>query len=153
MSQVCIEKYVTTWPNREPILYVNQLKPLYGLLRLALLFYKKLRKDLADMGFEVNPYNPCVANKMINGSQMTVTWHVDDLKVSHKKSTEVTKFILVLGRIYGNGLSVMRGKRHSYLEIDFVSSSSSLWEIFRLSTCHVAVICDPLIILLATHGS
>ena len=50
---------------------------------------------------------------------MTVTWHVDDLKVSHKKSTEVTKFILVLGRIYGNGLSVMRGKRHSYLGMDF----------------------------------
>ena len=55
-----------------------------GLLQSALLFYHKLRKELEDYGFEVNPYDPCVANKIINGSQMTVTWHVDDLKVSHK---------------------------------------------------------------------
>ena len=72
-------KYVTVGPNGEPILYVRLLKALYGLLRSALLFYKKLRGDLENMGFVVNPYDPCVANKMINGSQMTVTWHVDDL--------------------------------------------------------------------------
>ena len=47
-------KYVTTGPNGEPILYVRLLKALYGLLRSALLFYKKLRADLEDMGFEVN---------------------------------------------------------------------------------------------------
>ena len=64
------QKYVTTGPNGEPILYVKLLKALYGLLRLVLPFYKKLRKDLEDMGFEVNPYDPCVANKMINRSQM-----------------------------------------------------------------------------------
>ena len=86
-------KYVTLGPNRESILYVRLLKALYGLLRSALLFYKKLRGDLEKMGFEVNPYNPCVANKMINGSQMTVTWHVNDLKISHKESTGVKKFI------------------------------------------------------------
>ena len=56
---------------------------------------------------------------MINGSQMTVTWHVDDLKVSHKESTEVTEFICALGNTYGDGLSVTRGKIHSYLGMDF----------------------------------
>ena len=92
------------------------LKALYGLLRSALLFYKKLRGDLENMGFEVNPYNPCVANKATNGSQMTVTvtWHVDDLKISHKESTEVTQFIRDLGEIYGNKLTVTRGKVYSY---------------------------------------
>ena len=40
------QKYVTTGPNGEPILYVRLLKALYGLLRLTLLFYKKLRGDL-----------------------------------------------------------------------------------------------------------
>ena len=78
------QKDATTGPNGEPILYVRLLKALYGLLKLALLFYKKLRGDLEDMGCEVNPYAPCVANRIINGSQMTVTWHVDDLKISHK---------------------------------------------------------------------
>ena len=61
-------KHVTIGPNEEPILYVRLLKAFYGLLRLALLFYKKLRGDLEKMGFEINPYDPCVANKMINGS-------------------------------------------------------------------------------------
>ena len=62
------QKYVTTGPNGEPIIYVRLLKDLYGLLRSALLFYEKLRGDLEKMGFEVNPYGPCVANKTVNGS-------------------------------------------------------------------------------------
>ena len=44
-------KYVTTGPNGEPILYVRLLKALYRLLRLALLFYKKLRGNLENMGY------------------------------------------------------------------------------------------------------
>ena len=71
------------------------------------------------MGFEFNPYDPCVANKMINTSQMIVRWHVDDLKISHKESIEVTKLICELGNIYGDGLSVRRRKIHSYIGMDF----------------------------------
>ena len=93
-------------------------------LRLALLFYKQLRGDLENMGFEINPYNPCVANKMINGSQMTVTWHVDDLKISHKESDEVTKFIRELGQLYDNDLSVCRGNAHSDLGMHVDHSTS-----------------------------
>ena len=50
------------------------------------------------MGFEVNPYDPCVANRDVNGSQCTVVWHVDDLKVSHKGEAVVTSFLQELGR-------------------------------------------------------
>ena len=71
------------------------------------------------MCFEVNPYDPCVGNNTINGSQMTVTWHVDDLKISHKESTEVTQFIRALGGIYDDKLSVTRGKTHLYLDMHF----------------------------------
>ena len=39
-------------------------KTLYGLLYSALLFYKKLRDKLGADGFVINPYDPCVANKM-----------------------------------------------------------------------------------------
>ena len=51
---------------------------LYGVLKSALLFYKKLRADLESNGFGVNPYNPCVANKVIYGHQMIIVWHDDD---------------------------------------------------------------------------
>jgi hypothetical protein len=54
------------------MLYVRLSKALYGMLRAALLFYKRLRKDLENMGFEVNPYNPCVVNNIVNGAQCTV---------------------------------------------------------------------------------
>ena len=60
------------------------------MLKSALLFYCKLQKDLEDMGFEVNPYNSYVANKTVNESQMTVTWHIDDLNISHADGWEIT---------------------------------------------------------------
>ena len=60
-------KYVITSKNREPMLYVKLLKALYGLPKSALLFYKKLVGELVGVGFEINPYDPCVANKIVNG--------------------------------------------------------------------------------------
>jgi hypothetical protein len=111
-------KYVITSSKGEPMLYVRLSKALYGLLQSALLFYKKFVGDLKAYGFEVNPYDPCVANKMVNGSQMTVTWHVDDGKVSHKDSAEVSKFLIYLAGIYGPKLTVTRGHVHDYLGMD-----------------------------------
>ena len=49
------------------------------------------------MDFKVDSYGSCVTNKMVDGSYMTVMRHVDDLKVSHKESEEVTKFTRALG--------------------------------------------------------
>eukprot|EP00804_Cyclotella_cryptica_P008705 CCRYP_018534-RA/>CCRYP_018534-RA protein AED:0.44 eAED:0.44 QI:0/-1/0/1/-1/0/1/0/198 len=94
-------------------------KAMYGLLRSALLFYLKLRKDLEAFGFMINDYDPCIANKMVNGTQMTVVWHVDDLEVSHKDRNEITKLLIYLGKIYGPGITVTRGKTHDYLGNDF----------------------------------
>ena len=91
---------------------------LYDLLQSTLLFYKKLRNDLEGSGFKINPYDPCVANATINGYQTTVTWHIDDLKVSHKDPFKITKFATYLLSIYGKKLSVKRGKVHNYLGID-----------------------------------
>ena len=61
------------------------------MLKSAMLFYLKLVDNLKKIGCEINPYDPCVMNKNVGGSQLTITWHVDDLKVSHKDPSEVTK--------------------------------------------------------------
>ena len=90
-------------------------KALYGLLRSALLFYKKLVGDLEGNWFMLNSYHPCVANKMINGAQMTVCWHVDDLKVSHVDPLEVTRFGEWLSNTYGIAVTEHCGKVHDYL--------------------------------------
>ena len=74
------------------MLCVRLVKALYGCLKSALLFYQKLSADLTRYGFKINPYDPCLANKLVNGGQLTVTRHVDDLKVSHEKEEVVTSF-------------------------------------------------------------
>ena len=48
---------------------------------------------------------------MVNGSQMTVVWHVDDMKVSHKSEYDITRFADYLISIYV-GLSSSYGKVH-----------------------------------------
>ena len=65
-------------------------KAMYGMLESALAFYNKISKDLEDYGFKVNPYDPCVVNKMTNGLQHTVIWHVNDLQAFHMDPLEKT---------------------------------------------------------------
>jgi len=66
--------------NGKPTMYVKLKKVLYGTLQAAMLFWKDLTKTLTDCGFILNPYDRCVANKMIDGKQCTDLWHVDDIK-------------------------------------------------------------------------
>ena len=58
------------------------------------------------MGFEVNPDDPCVANEMVNRHQMTICWHVDDLKVSHKDKSAVTALAMKLSELYGSKTTI-----------------------------------------------
>ena len=119
-------KYIVV-ENGVPVLYVHVLNALYGTLKAALLFYKKLVNDLKSQGFVLNPYDICVANKMVNGKQLTVCWHVDDLKVSHVDTNEVTNMINWLKVTYEDKIGKMvvsRGKIHRYLGMTLDYSTS-----------------------------
>ena len=83
------------------VLYVELKKSLYGTLQAALLFWRNLTSSLQEWGFEINPYNWCVANKTVDGKQMTVVWYVDDLKISHKNGYTVDTLINKLSERYG----------------------------------------------------
>ena len=114
-------KYVVHEKGR-PVIYVKLRKALYGTIQAALLFWKNLTKTLKSRGFKVNPYNSCVANKKANSEQLTIVWHVDDLKISHADSKVVTAIIKKLNNKYGKTasgletpLTVKRGKIHDYL--------------------------------------
>ena len=85
--------YYITYENGKSVLYLELLKALYGMLISSLLFYQKLRKDLKSINFKVNPYDPFMANKIIRDKQMTITWHVYDLKVSHSDKDVFDDFI------------------------------------------------------------
>jgi hypothetical protein len=93
------------------------------MLKAALLWYKTFRKDLEDIGFIFNPYDPCVANKKVQGSQQTILFHVDDLKSSHKMKSVNDQFEKWLNKKYGKHRKVTAacGKVHDYLgmELDY----------------------------------
>jgi hypothetical protein len=74
-------------------LLVQCQNALYGAMVASLLCYRKFAKSLTDIQFTINPYNPCVAKKIIDGKQMTICWDVDDLKASHVK-TKVMDLII-----------------------------------------------------------
>jgi hypothetical protein len=59
---------------------------LYGMMVASLLYYRKFVKSLTDIDFVINPYDPCVANKMIEGDHMTICFHVDDCNLSHSRT-------------------------------------------------------------------
>ena len=109
--------------NGKMVLYVELLKALYGTLKAALFFYLKLKAKLESIGFKLNPYDVCVANKMINGKQFTVVWHVDDLKLSHVDKNVVSKMIEWFKEVFEDkeiGLvKVSRGKEHKFLGMNF----------------------------------
>ena len=107
----------------EPVIYMRLLKALYGTVRAARLFWQMLSSSLVEWGFEINPYDECVANKMINGKQCTIVWHVDDLKISHADPEVVDSVIEMIDERFGkeDPITRNRGKVHDYLgmKIDF----------------------------------
>ena len=46
---------------------------------------------MKEKNFVLNPYNPRVVGKMVKGAKPTIVWHVDDQKISHTKTSMVTK--------------------------------------------------------------
>jgi hypothetical protein len=103
------------------VLYLQVLRALYGMLVAALLWYRQFRQDLEQVGFEFNPYDPCVANRMVEGKQQTVRFHVDDLMSSHVSSQVNDEFLVWLNKMYGNHgeVKATRGKIHDYLGMVF----------------------------------
>ena len=56
--------------------------------------------------------------EMVNQHQMTVCWHVDDLKVSHKEESAVTALAMKLSELHGSKTTICCGKVHEYLGMD-----------------------------------
>jgi len=103
--------------NGKSVLYVRLKKAVYGTLQAAMLFWRTLTAKLVEMGFEINPHDRCVANKLIDGKQCTILWHVDDITVSHCNAQVVTEVVNELQEEYRKEapLTVSHGKKHDYL--------------------------------------
>ncbi len=74
------------------------LNAVYGTMVAALLYYKKFVKSMKSKGFKLKPYNPCMANKIIEGKQLTVCFHVDDCKLSHENPKVIDETVFLTQR-------------------------------------------------------
>ena len=109
-------KYVSI-KNGKKVLYLSLKKASYGCMQLAILWYNTFKGCLECIGFKMNNYDPCVADKEINGKQCTICWYVDDMKVSHIDSGVVDKIIRTIEDKFGK-MTVTRGKVHKFVWMD-----------------------------------
>ena len=109
------------YEKNHKVSHIQVLRAIHGMLQLSLLWYKKLRKDLEEQGFEFNPYDPCVANQVKKDKQHTVVFHVNDLKSSHVDSKVSDEFAKWSESKYGEHGKVKthHGKVYNYPRMRF----------------------------------
>ena len=149
LAQEVYVKYVTINRKEEKTLLVQCMNALYGSMIASVLFYKKLVASLKLNGFRLNPYNPCVANTVIESVVLMICFHVEDCKISHRSSLVVNDMIGWLKKDYEvlfiDGLGAMKvncGTIHNYLgmmldflrkgevHISMVKYLKDLWDTF-----------------------
>jgi hypothetical protein len=125
--------YVTTNKQGRKQLFVECLNAIYGTMVASLLYYCKFTRSLKNQGCMMNPYDPCVWNKMIEKKQITICFHVDDCKVLHKLAQVVNKAIKWLRQDYeskfkdgSRAMVVHQGLVHNYLGMTIDYSSKGV---------------------------
>jgi hypothetical protein len=124
LVEIDVAKYgpYVVFENGVKTIYVGLLRAIYGMLVAALIWYQQFKKELETVGFQFNPYDPCIANRKVNGSTHTIKFHVDDLKSSHIDPTVNDQFLKWLNQKYGQygEVKATRGKIHDYLGMTFI---------------------------------
>ena len=75
-----------------------------------MLWYNLFSENLQKLGFVLNDYNQCVANKYIDGTQCTIAWYVDDLKISHVWEEVVMEVLQQIEETIEGELTIETGK-------------------------------------------
>ena len=78
------------------------------------MWYNIFSATLDGLGFEIKTYDRCVAQNIIEGTQYTIFWYMDDNKLSHKDPTIKSDIINRLKKKIGD-LSVVRENLHTFL--------------------------------------
>jgi hypothetical protein len=120
-----VDKSVKGTEDEKGVTYVKLNKALYGTIQAAVLWYNKLKGVLMADGFAPNPYDACLFNKVVNGVQITVAFHVDDLLVTCVCEKLMDSLEAHLNGNFAN-ITVCSGSRHSYLAMNIVLGDSGI---------------------------
>ena len=100
--------------GKQKVLYLKVERDIYGCIESALSWYNMFTETLEKIGFELNLYDRCVANKIIKCTQCTIVWYVDDVKVSHICQKVLGKVTNKMQDHFGP-MDITKGNKHSYL--------------------------------------
>lgn len=107
--------FVVKEENGKKELYLQLKKILYEYLQISMLFWRRLSDILTNkIGITINPYDRWLVNKVINSSQCTIVWWVDNLKVRHQSREVVKDLIAKIGEVIGD-LVIEHGPKVTYL--------------------------------------
>ena len=88
----------------------------------SLLYYINSCNTINPLGFKINPYDSCVANRAIDDNQQTICWHVVDCKISNIDPKVNGKLIKSLEQEYisifedrTGEMTFNRGNKHKYI--------------------------------------
>jgi len=104
---------------------VRLQRALYGCVQSARLWYERLRGALESIGFVVNPYDQCVFNAMVDGVQVTVAFHVDDLLITSVSDAALEHVIVGLRKEFV-AVTVNRDPNHSYLGMNLMTNDEEV---------------------------
>lgn len=113
-----IEPSYSAFRDSNGALFVKLRKALYGCVESAKLWFEHLTGTLRSLGYEPNPMDRCVWNKVEDGVQCTVLVYVDDLKVSCTALTLIEALKKRLVEVYKT-VKVHEGKVLPYLAMLF----------------------------------
>ena len=95
------EKYLL-YKRGIPVIYGQAGQNLYGTIDAAKNYYDMFSRYLSEeLGYKLNTYDQCIANKMINNKLCIIIWWVDDLCISHINSKVVDNVIAKLKKRFG----------------------------------------------------
>jgi len=114
-----VDPSAVPFQNDKGQLCVRLKRALYGCVQSARLWLEKLRDTLVSLGFEANPYDLCTFNKVVDGEQISIAFHVDDLLITCCSDSAIDALIVQLEGVF-TGVSATRGATHSYLGMQFI---------------------------------
>ena len=135
------ECFVVT-KNSGKALYLLVVKALYGCIDSALLWYNLYITTLEKMGFKINQYGRCIANKCIDGHQCTLVWYVDDSKLFHINLKFVDAILDEMKKHFGD-ITITRGKKHSFLIMNISFTTGKKEEILMKDQVQETISMSP----------
>ena len=120
-----IDPTVSQKTDEKGVIYVRLKKALYGCVQSAKLWYDKLCKVLEDDGYVKNDYDGCLFNKIVDGVQVTVAFHVDDLLITSVRGEMVDELEALLKSKF-QAITINKSDKHSYLAMNMLVDTEGI---------------------------